>query len=90
MSELLEKWQKDCEYYYLMAGQSEGLKRYKFLHKAMTMRNCIKELKKVLQTTDGNGQSEQLTCPRCKSTNILSPDKDNDAQCIDCAFVWAG
>lgn len=36
------------------------------------------------------GQSEQLICPRCKSTNILSPDKDNDAQCIECAFVWAG
>ena len=36
------------------------------------------------------GQSEQLTCPRCKSTNILNPDKDNDAQCIECAFVWAG
>lgn len=36
------------------------------------------------------GQSEQLTCPQCKSTNILSPDKDNDAQCIECAFIWAG
>lgn len=36
------------------------------------------------------GQSEQLSCPRCKSTNILNPDKDNDAQCIECAFVWAG
>lgn len=36
------------------------------------------------------GQSEQLTCPRCNSTNILSPDKDNDAQCIECAFIWAG
>ena len=36
------------------------------------------------------GRSEQLTCPRCKSTNILSPDKDNDAQCIECAFIWAG
>jgi hypothetical protein len=36
------------------------------------------------------GRSEQLTCPRCKSTNILNPDKDNDAQCIECAFVWAG
>lgn len=36
------------------------------------------------------GRSEQLTCPRCKSTNILNPDKDNDAQCIECAFIWAG
>lgn len=36
------------------------------------------------------GRSEQLTCPRCKSTNILKPDKDNDAQCIECAFIWAG
>ena len=36
------------------------------------------------------GQSEQLTCPRCKSTNILNSDKDNDAQCIECAFIWAG
>lgn len=36
------------------------------------------------------GQSEQLTCPMCKSTNILNPDKDNDAQCIECAFIWAG
>ena len=35
------------------------------------------------------GRSEQLTCPRCNSTNILSPDKDNDAQCIECAFIWA-
>ena len=37
-----------------------------------------------------SGRSEQLTCPRCKSTNILNPDKDNDAQCIECAFIWAG
>jgi hypothetical protein len=36
------------------------------------------------------GQSEQLTCPRCKSTNILNSDKDNDAQCIECAFIWPG
>ena len=36
------------------------------------------------------GRSEQLTCPRCKSTNILNPDRDNDAQCIECAFIWAG
>lgn len=36
------------------------------------------------------GRSEQLTCPRCKSTNILKPDKDNDAQCIECAFIWTG
>lgn len=36
------------------------------------------------------GRSEQLTCPRCKSTNTLNPDKDNDAQCIECAFIWAG
>ena len=36
------------------------------------------------------GRSEQLTCPRCNSTNILSPDKDNDAQCIECAFIWDG
>ena len=36
------------------------------------------------------GRSEQLTCPSCKSTNILSPDKGNDARCIKCAFIWAG
>ena len=36
------------------------------------------------------GRSEQLTCPRCKSTNILNPDKDNDAQCIEGACIWAG
>ena len=36
------------------------------------------------------GRSEELTCPRCKSTNILNPDRDNDAQCIECAFIWAG
>lgn len=47
-------------------------------------------LKEQLTLTDVVGQSEQLTCPSCKSTNILSPDKDNDAQCIECAFIWAG
>ena len=36
------------------------------------------------------GRSEHLTCRRCKSTNILNSDKDNDAQCIECAFIWAG
>jgi transposase-like protein len=36
------------------------------------------------------GQSEQLTCPRCKSTNCLTPDKENDAECNDCGFIWAG
>jgi hypothetical protein len=47
------------------------------------------ELKK-LRVADVVGRSEQLTCPRCKSTNVLNPDKDNDAQCIECAFIWAG
>lgn len=44
----------------------------------------------ALRIHDVVGRSEQLTCPRCKSTNILNPDKDNDAQCIKCAFIWAG
>lgn len=36
------------------------------------------------------GRSEQLGCPRCNSTNCLLPDKENDAECNDCGFVWAG
>lgn len=36
------------------------------------------------------GQSEQLTCPRCNSTNCLIPDKENDAECNDCGFIWVG
>lgn len=36
------------------------------------------------------GRSEQLTCPQCKSTNCLTPDKENDAECNDCGFIWAG
>ena len=36
------------------------------------------------------GRSEQLTCPRCKSINCLTPDKENDAKCNDCGFIWAG
>jgi transposase-like protein len=50
----------------------------------------VKWLEKQLLIHSVVGQSEQLTCPRCKSTNILNPDKDNDAQCIECAFMWAG
>lgn len=45
---------------------------------------------RALRIHDVVRRSEQLTCPRCKSTNILNPDKDNDAQCIECAFIWAG
>jgi transposase-like protein len=30
-----------------------------------------------------------LLCPRCKSSNILEADKENDNQCKDCNFVWA-
>ena len=48
------------------------------------------EREQALHIHDVVGRSEQLTCPRCKSTNILKPDKDNDAQCIECAFIWAG
>ena len=44
----------------------------------------------LLQKLDAGGRSEQLSCPRCGSTNILNPDKDNDAQCIECAFIWSG
>lgn len=44
----------------------------------------------ALRIHDVVGRSKQLTCPRCKSTNILNPDKDNDAQCIECALIWAG
>ena len=29
-----------------------------------------------------------LLCPRCKSSNILEADKENDNQCKDCKFVW--
>jgi hypothetical protein len=47
-------------------------------------------VREALRIHDVVGRSEQLTCPRCNSTNILNPDKDNDAQCIECAFVWAG
>lgn len=45
---------------------------------------------KLLGIANDEYRSEQLTCPRCKSTNILNPDRDNDAQCIECAFIWAG
>lgn len=52
--------------------------------------NIIECTKQALTIPAVVGQSEQLTCPRCKSTNILNPDKDYDAQCLECAFIWAG
>ena len=30
----------------------------------------------------------KLACPRCGSTNTAPSDKDNDAECYDCGFVW--
>ena len=30
----------------------------------------------------------ELVCPRCNSTNTAPSDKDNDAGCYDCGFVW--
>ena len=30
----------------------------------------------------------ELACPRCGSTNTAPSDKDNDAECYDCGFVW--
>lgn len=69
---------------------------------AFKIANCIKKhepeiwkglsraLKQALPKPNVVGLTEQLTCPRCKSTNILNPDKDNDAQCIECAFIWVG
>lgn len=30
----------------------------------------------------------ELTCPRCGSTNTAPSDKENDAGCYDCGFVW--
>lgn len=44
----------------------------------------------ILLLFDVIGRSEQLTCPRCKSINCLTPDKENDAECNDCGFIWAG
>ena len=41
--------------------------------------------KPVLRQTDVSG----LLCPRCKSSDILEADKENDNQCKDCNFVWA-
>ncbi len=41
--------------------------------------------KPVLRQADVSG----LLCPRCKSSDILEADKENDNQCKDCNFVWA-
>jgi hypothetical protein len=30
----------------------------------------------------------ELACPRCGSTNTAPSDKDNDAGCYACGFVW--
>lgn len=30
----------------------------------------------------------ELACPRCGSTNTAPSDKENDAGCYDCGFVW--
>ena len=59
----------------------------------LDLSTLVREAREVVKNCsipDVVGQSEQLTCQRCKSTNILNPDKDNDAQCIECGFVWAG
>ena len=30
----------------------------------------------------------ELACPQCGSTNTAPSDKENDAECYDCGFVW--
>ena len=30
----------------------------------------------------------ELACPRCGSTNTAPSDKENDAGCYECGFVW--
>lgn len=30
----------------------------------------------------------ELACPQCGSTNTAPSDKENDAGCYDCGFVW--
>ena len=30
----------------------------------------------------------ELSCPRCGSTNTAPSDKENDAGCYNCGFVW--
>lgn len=32
----------------------------------------------------------ELSCPRCGSTNTAPSDKENDAGCYNCGFVWQG
>jgi hypothetical protein len=54
------------------------------------MSELATEIVKLFAIPDVVGQSEQLICPRCNSTNCLLPDKENDAECNDCGFVWAG
>ena len=71
-----EEIAKKWDVYYLPSGEV-NMDVLEAINEALRIHNVV-------------GRSEQLTCPRCKSTNILSPDKDNDAQCIECAFIWAG
>ena len=89
------------EYNSLMATNHELSSRKNELRLDSAIEKLKNKSKKQVESINSNnkeilllfsvvGQSEQLTCPRCKSTNILNPDKDNDAQCIECAFIWAG
>lgn len=78
--EYLQEWEKQNNPFYPSEMRWDRVKVNTFL----------KEWKQQCNIADVVGRSEQLTCPRCNSTNILNPDKDNDAQCIECAFIWAG
>lgn len=80
--EILEKNWKDFRLSTGLEYEPMSDKAYEFMENAM-------EQYAELRLGAVVGRSEQLTCPRCKSTNILKPDKDNDAQCIECAFIWA-
>lgn len=50
MENLVKKWEQRLEDLSLEAEKHEGMTKYKLQHKAMTLRDCIKELKEVLSS----------------------------------------
>ena len=92
LQKLIEKWDEQIALHRsvcedpLMYTKEDRLKNS---HYAQAICAVVADLKK-LTIPAVVGRSEQLTCPQCKSTNCLTPDKENDAECNDCGFIWAG
>jgi len=48
----------------------------------------LKVLKWTMKQLHIHNVMVELACPRCGSTNTAPSDKENDAGCYDCGFVW--